>query len=83
MQVACTLLPLAVLKQELFIDPIGRRAGCMHPITACGIETLAKQIVFGLFRCMHPITACGIETVRRREPSNPLPLHAPYYRLRY
>ncbi len=65
--VACTLLPLAVLK----LSTIGNNVCfisqcCMHPITACGIET--KHLSFfltNLYCCMHPITACGIETCPR------------------
>ncbi len=37
--IACSLLPLAVLKQLLEPDTYCHWSDCMQPITACGIET--------------------------------------------
>ena len=41
----------------------------MHPITACGIETLQERFRLSSEpRCMHPITACGIGTKKQKAP---------------
>ncbi len=43
--VACTLLPLAVLKPIKFFISTEILDSCMHPITACGIETDDRRVV--------------------------------------
>ena len=60
--VACTLLPLAVLKHNnLRLEAIRKHVACtLLPLAVLKLVDVCPEVTFG--GCMHPITVYGIET---------------------